>query len=208
MPDHVVFFTKPPTAVIGPDAEIRFDPNATSKLDYEVELVIVIGTTGRDIPKDRVHDHIFGYTIGNDVSARDVQQAHLQWFKGKGMDTYCPIGPCIVPSADIGDPQDLLITLRVNGETRQDSRTSNMIFDIPTIVSQLSVGMTLQPGDLIMTGTPSGVGHGMTPPSWLQPGDSIEAEIEGIGVLASRVVRATEADELVSFSGPVPTSAG
>lgn len=192
MPEHVVFFTKPPTAIIGHEADIEFDPSATSQLDYEVELVIVIGRRGRNIPLDRTLDHVFGYTIGNDVSARDVQKAHLQWFKGKGMDTFCPLGPAIVPKGDLADPADLRITLRVNGETRQDERTSSMIFDIPTIIQQLSVGLTLEPGDLIMTGTPSGVGLGMTPQQWLQPGDILEAEIEGIGILENRVVHGGE----------------
>jgi 2-keto-4-pentenoate hydratase/2-oxohepta-3-ene-1,7-dioic acid hydratase in catechol pathway len=192
IPEHVVFFTKPPTAIIGHEADIEFDPSATSQLDYEVELVIVIGRRGRNIPLDQALDHVFGYTIGNDVSARDVQKAHLQWFKGKGMDTFCPLGPAIVPRRDLPDAADTRIILRVNGETRQDERTSSMIFDVPMIIHQLSVGLTLEPGDLIMTGTPAGVGLGMTPQQWLRPGDILEAEIEGIGVLTNRVVHGGE----------------
>lgn len=188
IPEHVVFFTKPPTAIIGHEGLVEFDPSATQQLDYEVELVIVIGGGGRNISRDDALDHVFGFTIGNDISARDVQRAHLQWFKGKAMDTFCPLGPCIVPKADLPNVQDLRIALRVNAESRQEARTSQMIFDIPTIIHQLSAGLTLEPGDLIMTGTPSGVGLGMTPQQWLAPGDVVEAEIEGIGILRNHVV--------------------
>jgi 2-keto-4-pentenoate hydratase/2-oxohepta-3-ene-1,7-dioic acid hydratase in catechol pathway len=189
VPEHVVFFSKPSSSVIGHEGEIRLDAEATGKLDYEVELVVVIGRRGRNIPPERAYDHVYGYTIGNDVSARDAQRDHLQWFKGKGMDTFCPLGPCIVPKRDLGDARDRRIALRVNGETRQDSNTRCMIFDIPTIVHQLSLGLTLEAGDLIMTGTPAGCALGMTPQRWLVPGDLVEAEIEGIGVLRNRVVR-------------------
>jgi len=188
VPDHAVFFTKPPTALIGHDMDIELDPRATAELDYEAELVVVVGRRGRNIAVEDAHDHIFGYTIGNDISARDAQRAHLQWFKGKGMDTFCPIGPCIVPARYIANPQDLGICLRVNGETRQESRTSMMIFDIATIIHQLSIGLTIEPGDLIMTGTPGGVGLGMDPQRWLADGDMVEAEVDGIGVLRNRVV--------------------
>ena len=187
LPEQVVFFTKPPTSVIGHEQDIRLDATVTTQLDYEVELVVVIGSGGRNIPAAQAWKHIYGYTVGNDVSARDVQSAHLQWFKGKALDTTCPIGPCIVPSRDLPSVEDLGLTLRVNGESRQASRTSMMIFDLPTIIEQLSRGMTLEPGDLIMTGTPSGIGHRMSPPRYLQPGDVIEAEIEGIGILRNRV---------------------
>ena len=199
MPPKVVLFSKPPTSVIGHDAAIEHDELATSQLDYEAELVIVIGRRGRNIPLERAYEHVFGYTIGNDVSARDVQRAHGQFFKGKAMDTYCPLGPCIVPSALIPDPQDLRIALRVNGETRQDARTSDMIFSVPEIIHQLSVGLTLEPGDLIMTGTPSGVALGMTPQRWLVPGDVVEVEIERIGTLRNTVVRAGEPTVEPSF---------
>ena len=165
-------------------------PNAaaTEKLDYEVELTIVIGKTGRNIPKAKAYEHIYGFTVGNDISARDAQKNHKQWFKGKSMDTFCPLGPCIVPQRFIGKGQDLRITLRINGETRQDSNTAMMIFDIPTIVEQLSLGLTLEVGDLIMTGTPSGNALMMTPPAWLRPGDVIESEIAGIGILRNTIV--------------------
>lgn len=188
VPEHVVFFSKASSAVIGHECEIRFDAAATKKLDYEVELVVVIGRRGRNIAPERAYEHVYGYTVGNDVSARDAQRDHLQWFKGKSMDTFCPLGPCIVPKRYLGKGQSQRITLRVNGETRQDSNTSKMIFDIPTIVHQLSLGLTLEAGDLIMTGTPSGVALGMSPQKWLQPGDFVEAEIEGVGILRNRIV--------------------
>ncbi len=191
-PEHVVFFTKASSSVIGHEGEIQFDATVTQKLDYEVELVIVIGRRGRNVAPERALEHVYGYTIGNDVSARDAQRAHLQWFKGKSMDTFCPLGPCIVPKRYFGDVQNKRITLRVNGETRQDSTTAKMIFDVPTIVHELSLGLTLETGDLIMTGTPSGVALGMTPQKWLQPGDLVEGEIEGIGILRNRVVRYEE----------------
>lgn len=185
---HVVYFSKPPSTVIGHEADVEWDPAATSQLDYEVELVIVIGRRGKNIPLDRALDHVYGYTVGNDVSARDAQKAHGQWFKGKSMDTFCPLGPCIVPSRYFGDAQHKRVMLRVNGETRQDSNTEKMIFDIPTQVHELSLGLTLEPGDLIMTGTPSGVAMGMTPQRWLRPGDVVEAEIEDLAILRNRVV--------------------
>lgn len=189
VPEFVVFFSKAASSVIGHEGDIKLDVAATEKLDYEIELVLVIGRRGRNIAKEHAYDHVYGYTIGNDVSARDAQHDHTQWFKGKSMDTFCPLGPCIVPKRYLGTAQSQRLTLRVNGETRQDSSTSKMIFDIPTIVHQLSLGLTLEPGDLIMTGTPSGVALGMSPQKWLVPGDVVEAEIEGIGVLRNRVVR-------------------
>jgi 2-keto-4-pentenoate hydratase/2-oxohepta-3-ene-1,7-dioic acid hydratase in catechol pathway len=187
LPEYAVFFTKPPSSLIAHGEEIQLHPTVTSNLDYEVELVVVIGRGGRDISAESALDHVYGYTIGNDVSARDLQRAHGQWFKGKSLDRTCPIGPCIVPARYLPDIRDARITLRVNGDTRQDARTSQMIYDIPTIIHQLSQGLTLDTGDLILTGTPSGVGHGMTPPHWLAEGDTVEAEIEGIGVLRNRV---------------------
>jgi len=188
-PEFVEFFSKPPTTVIGHEDDIRLDPKVTKQLDYEVEFTVVIGRDGRDIPAARANDYIYGYTVGNDVTARDAQAAHGQWFKGKSMDTFGPLGPCLVPKRFYPNPQQARLTLRVNGETRQDSNTSDMLFDIPTIVEQLSLGITLQAGDIIMTGTPSGVALGMSPQAWLQDGDVLEAEVEGIGVLRNRVVR-------------------
>ena len=188
-PEFVEFFSKPPTTVIGHEDDIRLDPKVTKQLDYEVEFTVVIGHDGRDIPAARANDYIYGYTVGNDVTARDAQAAHGQWFKGKSMDTFGPLGPCLVPKRYYPNPQQARLTLRVNGETRQDSNTSDMLFDIPTIIEQLSLGITLQAGDIIMTGTPSGVALGMSPQAWLQDGDVLEAEVEGIGVLRNRVVQ-------------------
>ncbi len=187
VPEAPPFFTKPPTAVIGPDAAIVAH-GVTKELDYEVELAVVIGRGGRDIPAHRALEHVFGYTIMNDVSARDLQHRHLQWFKGKSLDTFAPLGPWIVPQFDIPDPQALRITLRVNGETRQNSNTAEMVFSVARLIEALSAGMTLEPGDVLATGTPAGVGMGFTPPRWLRPGDVIEAEVERIGTLRNRVV--------------------
>ncbi|HTM06983.1 MAG TPA: fumarylacetoacetate hydrolase family protein [Verrucomicrobiae bacterium] len=181
-PEAPVFFTKPATAVIGHMGKV-VHWKATEKLDYEVELAVVMGRKGRDIPKDKVYDYIFGYTICLDMTARDLQRKHGQWFKGKSLDTYCPLGPWIVHKSDIPDPQSLRLVCRVNGETMQDDRTSNMIFDIATTIESLSQGMTLEPGEIISTGTPSGVGFARVPPFFLKPGDKVEADIESIGVL-------------------------
>ena len=183
-----VFFTKPPTAVIGPGAAVPIFPHVSTKIDYEVELAVVIGTAGRDIPRESALDHVFGYTILNDISARDVQRRHGgQYFKGKGLDGSCPLGPWIVTADAIPDPAALGIRLRVNGELRQDSTTAAMIFDIPTLIASLSEGMTLEPGDIIATGTPSGVGYAMDPPRFLVDGDTVSCEIDGIGTLENPV---------------------
>jgi 2-keto-4-pentenoate hydratase/2-oxohepta-3-ene-1,7-dioic acid hydratase in catechol pathway len=190
--EHPVYFTKPPTAVVGPGAEVPIFPHVSENIDYEVELAVVIGKAGRDIPKERVFDHIFGYTILNDVTARDVQRRHGgQYFKGKGLDGSCPIGPVIVTSDALGDPSALGIRLSVNGETRQDGNTADMIFDIPTLIASLSEGLTLEPGDLIATGTPSGVGYAMDPPKFLKDGDVVVCEIDGIGRLENRMTIVT-----------------
>ncbi len=181
------FFSKPRTTVIGHDAEIRLDPSVTQKLDYEVELAFVIRQQCRDVPAAKASEVIFGFTVLNDISARDLQSAHGQWFKGKGLDTSCPIGPWIVTSDEFGSPAGHDIKLRVNGETRQSSSTGDMLFDCAAIVESLSKGMTLEAGDIVTTGTPSGVALGMDPQLWLRDGDVIEAEIEGIGVLRNRV---------------------
>lgn len=181
------FFSKPPTAVIGHEADIRLDTGLTQQLDYEVELALVIGTTCRDIGPEAAMGAVFGYTVLNDVTARDLQKRHHQWFKGKGLDTYCPIGPWIVTADAFGDPSGHRVTLRVNGETRQDSSTSDLLFDVATIVSVLSQGLTLEAGDIVATGTPAGVALGMTPQRWLVDGDIVEAEVEGIGILRNTV---------------------
>jgi 2-keto-4-pentenoate hydratase/2-oxohepta-3-ene-1,7-dioic acid hydratase in catechol pathway len=179
-----VFFTKPPTAICGPGDEVPIFPHVSTKVDYEVELAVVIGTPGRDIPADRALTHVFGYMILNDVTARDVQRRHgNQWFKGKGLDGSAPTGPWIVTADEIADPMALGIRLSVNGELRQDGNTRDMIFDIPTLIASLSQGLTLEPGDIIATGTPSGVGYAMEPPRFLAHGDRVVCEIDGIGRL-------------------------
>jgi 2-keto-4-pentenoate hydratase/2-oxohepta-3-ene-1,7-dioic acid hydratase in catechol pathway len=181
-------FSKAPTTVIGHEDDVRWDPKATQQLDYEVEFTLVVGRQGRDIPASQAYDFLYGYTVGNDVTARDAQANHGQWFKGKSMDTFCPLGPCIVPKRYYPKPQNARLTLRVNGQTRQDSNTSDMLYDIPRIVEILSTALTLELGDVILTGTPSGVAMGMSPPLWLKAGDVMEAEIEHIGILRNRVV--------------------
>jgi 2-keto-4-pentenoate hydratase/2-oxohepta-3-ene-1,7-dioic acid hydratase in catechol pathway len=187
LPPHPVYFTKAVTAVNHPDGTIPFDGSVSEEIDWEVELALVLGRTGKNIPEAEALDYVWGYTIINDVSARDIQDRHLQFFKGKSLDGTCPMGPMIVTADEIGDPHNLRLTLRVNGETKQDSNTNDLVFNIPTLLAVLSRGMTLEAGDILATGTPSGVGMGQTPPSYLRPGDVVEAEIEKIGVLRNRV---------------------
>lgn len=183
-PEWPTYFTKAPTTVTGPGATIPLHPHVTQAMDWEVELGVIIGTGGIDIPVDIAFEHVFGYTIINDVSAREVQRRHgQQWFKGKSLDGSCPIGPWIVTRDEFPVPPDLRLTCRVNGVTKQDSRTTMMIFDIPTMIAGLSAGLTLEPGDIIASGTPEGVGFARTPPEALKPGDLVECEIEGIGIL-------------------------
>ena len=188
LPRQPILFGKAASSVIGPDADIRFDPQVTSQVDWEVELAVVIGHRGRDIRAGRALDHIFGYTIANDVSARDLQFLDGgQWYRGKGLDTFCPLGPWIVTTDELGDARGLRLTLRVNGVTKQDASTDDLIFAIPEIVASASSGRTLYPGDVILTGTPGGVGFTREPPEFLRAGDGVEAEIERIGVLRNRV---------------------
>ncbi|WP_108859903.1 fumarylacetoacetate hydrolase family protein [Ruegeria sp. Alg231-54] len=186
--EHPVFFTKPPTSVVAPDADILLFPSVSQSIDYEVELAVVIGKRGRNITKADAFNHVFGYSILNDITARDVQRRHGgQYFKGKGLDGSCPIGPYIVTADAIGDPQALSIGLTVNGEQRQNGMTSDMIFDIPTLIASLSEGLTLEPGDIIATGTPSGVGYAMEPPQFLKNGDVVVCEVSEIGTLRNTV---------------------
>lgn len=180
------FFSKPPTAVIATGALVRL-PAVTQKLDYEVELGIVIGTTCRDVSAAEAGNCILGYTVVNDITARDLQREHGQWFKGKGLDTTCPIGPWIVTADEFDVRQSHRIWLSVNGEMRQDSVTSDMLFNCAQIVESLCRGMTLEAGDIIATGTPSGVGMGLTPQIWLKDGDVVEAGIEGIGSIVNTI---------------------
>ena len=187
IPDAPVYFTKPATAVIGNLGKVVHH-KATRRLDWEVELAVVLGRKGRDIPEKKVYDYIFGYTICLDMTARDLQRRHGQWFKGKSLDTFCPLGPWIVHKSSLRDPHRLRIMCRVNGEAMQDANTSQMIFDIPRIVSEFSAGMTLEPGDIITTGTPSGVGFARVPPVFLKPGDVVEGEVDGVGTLRVDIV--------------------
>jgi 2-keto-4-pentenoate hydratase/2-oxohepta-3-ene-1,7-dioic acid hydratase in catechol pathway len=190
LPEFPQFFTKPPTAVVGPDESFPLDPAVTRALDYEVELALVIGSAGRNIPREAALSHVFGVTVLNDITGRDLQRRHDQWFKGKGLDRSCPMGPCIVTLDAIPDLAALELTTRVNGEERQRGTIAQLIFDIPEIIAQLSLGMTLEPGDIIATGTPSGVGYAMQPPRLLGPGDVVECAIGGIGALVTRIVAA------------------
>lgn len=187
-PEWPTYFTKAPTCVIGPGASIPLHPNVTERMDWEVELGLVIGPGGINIAADRAYDHVFGYTIINDVSAREVQRRHgQQWFKGKSLDGTCPLGPWIVTRDELGKADNLDLSCRVNGVVKQHSNTSKLIFTIPDIISGLSAGLTLEPGDLIATGTPEGVGFARNPPEFLAAGDVVECEIEGIGILRNPV---------------------
>ncbi|HYK74983.1 MAG TPA: fumarylacetoacetate hydrolase family protein [Pseudoneobacillus sp.] len=183
IPEHVMVFTKAPTSVVGPNAEVLSHSNLTTQLDYEGELAVVIGKKGRGISREEALDYVFGYTIINDITARDLQSKHKQFFIGKSLDTTCPMGPCIVHKSAIDNPNDLNIQTFVNGELRQDSNTKHFIFNLQEIISVLSKGMTLEPGDIIATGTPAGVGKGFKPPKFLKSGDVIRIEIEKIGFL-------------------------
>jgi 2-keto-4-pentenoate hydratase/2-oxohepta-3-ene-1,7-dioic acid hydratase in catechol pathway len=187
IPEHVMVFTKAPTAVIGHGEAILEHKNVTGQLDYEGELAVVIGKKGKEIKQEDALDYVFGYTIANDVTARDLQARHKQFFIGKSLDTTCPMGPWIVHKSAIGNPNNLNIKTTVNGETRQDSNTENFIFPIEEVISVLSQGMTLEPGDIIATGTPAGVGKGFKPPKFLSAGDTVEITVEGIGVLRNTV---------------------
>lgn len=184
------FFSKATHAVNAPNGDVRLDASLTSKLDYEVELAVVIGRGGRDISKAAALDHVFGYCVANDFTARDLQRRHDQWFKGKSLDTTFPFGPAIVTKEEINNINDLKITLSVNCELRQHAQVAQMIFDIPAIIEYLSAGLTLESGDIISTGTPSGVGYAMTPPNYLKVGDVVESHIDELGTLRNTIVAA------------------
>jgi 2-keto-4-pentenoate hydratase/2-oxohepta-3-ene-1,7-dioic acid hydratase in catechol pathway len=188
LPEAPQIFTKPPTAVIGPDDEFRVLEAVSTKIDYEVELGVIIGPGGTNISAAKAMDHVYGYTIINDVTARDLQRKHDQWFKGKGLDRSCPMGPCIVTKDEIPNVKELELTLTVNGQQRQKSTVEMMIFDVPAIIQALSAGLTLEPGDVIATGTPSGVGFAMDPPQFLKPGDQVVCKITQLGELATKIV--------------------
>ncbi len=185
-PSDPIVFTKAPECVIGPGVDIWNAEGVSNALDYEAELAVIIGKGGRGIRKADAMAHVWGYTIINDVTARDWQQRHKQWFLGKSFDTFAPMGPFIA-TADELDGSNLDIRCRVNGELRQEANTRDLIFDIPTLIETISAGITLMPGDIIATGTPEGVGIGFTPPRFLSKGDVISIDIEGIGTLSNRV---------------------
>lgn len=187
VPTTPVIFTKSPTSVIGHGDFIEAHEGVTSELDYEGELAVIIGKEGRNISRENALDYIFGYTILNDVTARDLQKEHKQFFRGKSLDTFCPFGPVIVTSDEIDDVQSLSIKTYINEELRQDGNTKDMLFPVAELIEVLSNGMTLKPGDIIATGTPSGVGKGFNPPKFLKSGDVIRIEVEGIGRLVNRV---------------------
>jgi 2-keto-4-pentenoate hydratase/2-oxohepta-3-ene-1,7-dioic acid hydratase in catechol pathway len=183
LPTVPTFFTKAPTAIAAPGATLHFEASVSSEYDFEAELAVVIGAECKDVAEADAHRVVFGYTAFNDVTARDLQRNHVQWFKGKSLDDAAPIGPWIVTSDELGDPQNLSIAFRLNGVEKQRSTTAQMIFSIPRLIAELSRGMTLLPGDVIATGTPEGVGFARTPPEFLKNGDVMEVDIAGIGVL-------------------------
>jgi 2-keto-4-pentenoate hydratase/2-oxohepta-3-ene-1,7-dioic acid hydratase in catechol pathway len=182
VPAEPIYFTKVPESVIGHQADILYPGEVSTAIDYEVELAVVIGQGGKGIKRADAMKHVWGYTIINDVTARDWQSRHQQWLLGKSFDTFCPMGPWIV-TADEMDGQNTNVKLWVNGELRQDANTKDFIFDIPKMIETLSAGITLYPGDIIATGTPVGVGIGFKPPKYLKPGDVLRLQIDGIGVL-------------------------
>ncbi len=186
VPKAPIIFSKVPECVVAPGAPILIDPGVSTAIDYEAELAVIIGKGGRGIAKDDAMDHVWGYTIINDVTARDLQGKHSQWLIGKSQDSFGPMGPCAV-TADAIDLADTPVQCFVNAERRQDSNTRLLIFDVPTLIATLSAGITLVPGDIIATGTPAGVGIGFAPPRYLAPGDSVRIEIAGIGALENPV---------------------
>jgi 2-keto-4-pentenoate hydratase/2-oxohepta-3-ene-1,7-dioic acid hydratase in catechol pathway len=187
IPTAPIWFSKPHTSLVGSRGAIVRDAAFTNALDYEAELAVVIGKPCRNVSRERALDYVFGYTILNDVTARDVQQGRKQWFRGKAADTYAPCGPWIVTADEIPDPQSLAVRTMVNGGVRQNDTTANMIFDVRTLIADLCVGITLEPGDIIATGTPAGVAWGMDEPKYLLPGDEVVVEIERIGQLHNSV---------------------
>ncbi len=183
IPEFPFLFTKPCTAIAHPNTALDVHAKETEKYDYEVELAVIIGKKGKNIPQDKALEHVFGYSIINDLSARDLQRRTTQWYAGKSLDESAPFGPCIVDAATITDPQKLKLESRINGEVRQSSHTSLMIFSVARLIHLLSQGSTLLPGDIIATGTPAGVGMSFTPSKYLKSGDLMELEIENIGIL-------------------------
>lgn len=188
VPEHPIIFTKSPTTVIGPDEMISPHLNVTNELDYEGEIAVIVGKQGTGIKADEAENYIFGYTLLNDVTARDLQTQHKQFFLGKSLDTFCPMGPGVV-SAQALKGEDISLKTYVNGELRQESTTSKMIFSVASLIEIISRGMTLEPGDIIATGTPAGVGKGFKPPRYLKSGDEILIQAEGVGELRNHVLK-------------------
>lgn len=191
VPKHPIIFSKVPETVVPTGAPVLMDASVSTAIDYEAELAVIIGKEGRGISKDRAFDHVWGYTIVNDVTARDLQGRYSQWLIGKSQDTFCPMGPWAV-TKDEFDVENAAIRCFVNDDLRQDSQISLLIFDIPTIIATLSEGITLKPGDIIATGTPVGVGIGFDPPRYLKAGDVVRVEIDGIGTLENRFAERTQ----------------
>ena len=188
VPDAPVIFTKARSSIIDPGAPVEVSADPTGTSDYEGELAVVIGRGGRGIRADDAWDHVFGYTIVNDLTVRELQKRHVQFFIGKSAATYCPMGPVLVTRSRLPDVTALHVRTRVNGELRQDAPVSDLIFDIPTLIETISAVVLLEPGDVIATGTPAGVGIGFDPPRYLAPGDVVEIEIDGIGILTNPCV--------------------
>jgi 2-keto-4-pentenoate hydratase/2-oxohepta-3-ene-1,7-dioic acid hydratase in catechol pathway len=187
VPEAPVVFSKPPSTVIGQGDAIPAHLDPTASVDYEGELAVVIGTGGRGISAEQALRHVFGYTIVNDVTARTLQHRHRQWLLGKGIDGFCPMGPAILTADEAPDPTTLRLSTWVNGELRQDVLVADLIFDIPALIATISAGITLEPGDIIATGTPVGVGIGFTPPRYLVAGDRVRVSVTGIGTLENPV---------------------
>ncbi len=200
-PERPLVFAKFPSAVIGPDAEIEVDAELSERVDWEVELAAVVGRRMRNVSEADALDHVFGYTVANDVSARDVQFADVQWIRGKNLDTFCPLGPVVLTADELPDPQTVKLRTRVNGETVQDSSTAAMIFGVAELLAFCSRSFTLEPGDVLLTGTPWGCGDFMSPRRSLAPGDVVEVEAEGIGVLRNPVVAAAPAGRAAGKGG-------
>ena len=195
-----IVFTKVPECVVATGVDVLLPTAVSAQIDYEAELAVVIGRGGRDIARGDAMDHVFGYTVVNDVTARDVQMRHGQWDLGKSFDTFCPMGPHIV-TADEVDGTDTRVRCWVNGELRQDARTTDLIFDIATLIETCSRGITLYPGDVIATGTPAGVGMGLNPPRWLRHGDVVRIEVDGVGAIENRFVERDNQRDVTAEAG-------
>ena len=190
MPTHPAFFSKQPLTVNAPYGNVPAHGTVTEKLDWEVELAMIIGAGGRNISEANAMKHVFGYTVANDVSAREVQRHHgQQWFRGKSLDGHLPMGPWIITADEVQDPNNLNLQCRVNGVVKQSSNTQHLYFKLPRIIAELSAGLTLESADIILTGTPSGVGHARTPPEFMKAGDVMETEVQGIGQLRNTIVK-------------------